>query len=303
MKDNLPRGIAIAGGGTAGWMAAAALARALGRRCQIRSIESADIRTVGVGEATVPPIRDFNALLGIDEVDFLRQTKATYKLSIQFRDWLRIGHSYFHPFGVHGTSRDNVHLHQYWLKMRQLGDTTALDEYSLCSMASMLNKCAQQSSDPRSIFSTWSSAYQFDASLYALYLRRYAEKLGVERVERNIVTVELRGEDGYIAGLLLEGGERIEADLYLDCTGFRGLLIEQALKTGYEDWTKWLPCDRAYAVPCGNVGELTPYTRATALGAGWQWRIPLQHRTGNGYVYCSRYISDEDALRSLLDNL
>ncbi len=303
MTDNLPRSIAIAGGGTAGWMAAAALSRALGRHCQIRLIESADIRTVGVGEATVPPIRDFNALLGIDEADFLRQTQATYKLSVQFRDWLRLGHTYYHPFGVHGTSRDNVHLHQYWLKMHQLGDTASLDEYSLCSMASMLNRCAQHSPDPHSIFSTWSSAYQFDASLYAQYLRKYAERLGVERLERKIVDVELRGEDGYIAALRLDGGERIEADLFLDCTGFRGLLIEQALKTGYEDWTKWLPCDRAYTIHSASASELTPYTRATALSAGWQWRIPLQHRIGNGYVYCSKYISDEDALQSFLGNL
>ncbi|MDE1937704.1 MAG: tryptophan 7-halogenase [Alphaproteobacteria bacterium] len=303
MAGNLPRNIIIAGGGTAGWMAAAALARRVGRHCAIRLIESSDIRTVGVGEATVPPIRGFNQFLGIDEKDFVRQTQATYKLSIQFCDWLRLGHTYYHPFGAHGTKRDFAHLHQYWLKLRQFGDTTSLDEYSLCAVASMFNKCAEQSPDPASIFSSWSSAYQFDASLYAKYLRAYAERLGVERVEGKIVDVRLRGEDGYIEALQLEGDRRIDGDFFIDCTGFRGLLIEQALKTGYEDWSHWLPCDRAYTVHCGTAGELTPYTRATALKAGWQWRIPLQHRTGNGYVYCSRYINDDEAAASLLANL
>jgi tryptophan 7-halogenase len=303
MEDNLPRRIAIAGGGTAGWMAAAALSRRLGRHCLIHLIESPDIRTVGVGEATVPPIRGFNDFLGIDERDFLRQTQATYKLSIQFRDWLRLGHTYYHPFGGLGVGQDLDHLHQYWLKLRQHGDGTPLDDYSLCAVASMLNKCAEQSRDPNSIFSAWSSAYQFDASLYARYLRQYAEQRGVVRIERKIVDVSLRGEDGYIEALQLDGGERVEADFFIDCTGFRGLLIEQALNTGYEDWTRWLPCDRAYTVHCGGAGELTPYTRATALKAGWQWRIPLQHRTGNGHVYCSRYISDDDAVAALLANL
>lgn len=302
--DNLPRTIVIAGGGTAGWMSAAALSRRLGRHCSIRLIESPDIRTVGVGEATVPPIRGFNHFLGIAEGDFLRETQATYKLSIEFRDWLRLGHTYYHPFGSLGTKPSIDQLHQFWLKLRQLGDDMPpLDEYSLCSLASMHNKCAQQSSDPKSIFSMWSSAYQFDAALYAKYLRQYSERLGVEQLEGRIVDVQLRGEDGYIEALLLEGGERIEGDFFIDCTGFRGLLIEQALHTGYEDWSHWLPCDRAYTVHCGTAGELTPYTRATALKAGWQWRIPLQHRTGNGYVYCSKYISDEDAVAALLANL
>ncbi|HEY2033365.1 MAG TPA: tryptophan halogenase family protein [Rhizomicrobium sp.] len=301
----LPRSIVIAGGGTAGWMAAAALSRWLikTKDCKIRLVESPDIRTVGVGEATIPPIRAFNEFLGIDEGEFLRETKATYKLSIQFRDWLRLGHTYYHPFGSYGTTPNFAHLHQYWLKLHQLGDTASLDDYSLCAVASMLDKCAETSPDPKSIFSTWGSAYQFDAVLYAQYLRRYAERLGVERIEGKILDVQMRGSDGYIESLLLDGDRRLEADFFIDCTGFRGLLIEQALKTGYEDWTHWLPCDRAYTVHSASADVLTPYTRSTAQKAGWQWRIPLQHRIGNGYVYSSKYISDEDAVSSLLANL
>jgi len=301
----LPRSIVIAGGGTAGWMAAAALSRWLlkTKACQVTLVESPEIRTVGVGEATIPPIRAFNEFLGIDEADFFRQTQATYKLSIQFRDWLRLGHTYYHPFGVHGTTPDFAHLHQFWLKLRQLGDTTPFDDYSLCAVASMLNKCADASPDPKSIFSTLGSAYQFDAALYAQYLRRYAEQRGVARIEGKIADVQLRGSDGHIEALMLDGGRRLDADFFIDCTGFRALLIGQALKTPYEEWTHWLPCDRAYTVHSARAEPLTPYTRSTAQKAGWQWRIPLQHRIGNGYVYSSKYIGDEEAMASLLANL
>ncbi|MDE2184296.1 MAG: tryptophan 7-halogenase, partial [Alphaproteobacteria bacterium] len=295
--------IAIAGGGTAGWMAAAALARTVRGRCAIRLVESPDIAAIGVGEATVPPIHAFNAFLGLDEGEFLRATKATYKLAIQFRDWTRLGHSYFHPFGIFGTGREDSHLYQYWLKLRALGDDTPLDDYSLCATAAGLNKCARSTGDPRSIFSTVATAFHFDASLYAQFLRRYSEGLGVERIEGKIAGVPLRGEDGFIEALVLDDGRRIEADYFVDCTGFRGLLIEQALKTGYEEWTRWLPCDRAFAVHSAEMEEYPPYTRATALGAGWQWRIPLQHRTGNGYVYSSAHSSDDEAVCTLLANL
>ena len=303
MSDLLLRRIVIVGGGTAGWMTAAALSRMLAGRCEIKLIESAEIGTVGVGEATVPPIRNFNALLGLDEGEFLKKTKATYKLGIDFRNWTRVGHRYFHPFGVHG-GMESVYLHQYWLKLRALGDETPLDEYSLCAMAAQLGRFQGQVADPRNLLATMGAAYQFDASLYAFYLRTYAEARGVRRVEGRIVNVEQRGEDGFIEAVTLEGGGRIEADFFVDCSGFRGLLIEQTLKTGYEEWTHWLPCDRAVATQCESGPEpLTPYTRATAHEAGWQWRIPLQHRVGTGYVYCSKYISDDEATRTLLANL
>jgi tryptophan 7-halogenase len=303
MSDMLPRKIVIVGGGTAGWMSAAALSRMLAGRCDVQLIESAEIGTVGVGEATVPPIRNFNAMLGLDEGEFLKKTKGTYKLGIDFRNWTRLGHRYFHPFGVHG-GVDSVYLHQYWLKLRALGDETPLDEYSLCAMASEQGRFQGQVADPRNILSTMGAAYQFDASLYAFFLRTVAEGRGVKRVEGRIVNVEQRGEDGFIEALVLEGGKRIEGDFFVDCSGFRGLLIEQTLKTGYEEWTHWLPCDRAVATQCESGPEaLTPYTRATAHEAGWQWRIPLQHRIGTGYVYCSQYISDDEATKTLLANL
>lgn len=302
MDSNLPRTIVIVGGGTAGWMAAAALSRMLAGRCAIKLIESAEIGTVGVGEATVPPIRTFNNLLGIDEADFLRKTKGTFKLGIEFRDWTRLGHQYFHPFGVHGRI-DSAYLHQYWLKLRGLGDPTPLDEYSLCAVAARQGKFAPTSPDARAIQSTIASAYHFDAGLYAEFLRSYAERGGVARIEGRVVDVRLRGEDGFIQSVALEGGRVVEGDFFIDCSGFRGLLIEQAMQTGYVDWTRWLPCDRAVATQCEGSAGLSPYTRSTARTAGWQWRIPLQHRVGNGYVYCSQHISDDEATSTLLASL
>jgi tryptophan halogenase len=304
MGPNDPiRRIAILGGGTAGWMAAAALARVLRHTCEITVIESPEIGTVGVGEATVPPIRQFNAMLGIDENDFVARTQATFKLAIAFRDWFRRGHFYFHPFGKYGATMEQVEFHHYWLRMRALGDDTPLSSYSLANTAAIMGKFLRPAADPRSVLASLSYAYHFDTHLYGAYLRDYALARGVTRLEQTVVHVGLRGGDGFIESLTLADGRKIGADFFIDCSGFRGILIEQALKTGHEDWTHWLPCDRALAVPSESAQDIPPYTLSTACEAGWQWRIPLQHRTGNGYVYCSRFIDDDGAARALLGNL
>ncbi|MDE2184560.1 MAG: tryptophan 7-halogenase [Alphaproteobacteria bacterium] len=304
MNDRRLRKIVIVGGGTAGWMAAAALSVVVRpKNCEIILIESDEIGTVGVGEATIPPIMLFNRLLELDENDFIRNTQGTFKLGIQFVDWLRPGHSYMHPFGRYGGDFEAVPFHQHWLRLNAAGEPTHLDAYSLTATAALSGRFDRPPANANPIFATYSYAYQFDASLYARYLRGHAERRGVRRVEGKIVEVRQRADDGFIDNVLLARGEEIAADFFIDCSGFRGLLIEQTLKTGYEDWSNWLPCDRAAAVPCENAGPPQPYTRSTARSAGWQWRIPLQHRIGNGYVYQSTMISDDEAAATLLANL
>lgn len=297
--------LVIMGGGTAGWMAAAALSRALGQGVAITLIESADIGTVGVGEATIPPIRLFNTMLGIDEADFMRATKGSFKLGIRFDNWGALGESYFHPFGVFGLKPDMGHIFQFWLKLKQTRGARvgALADYNLCAQAALRGRMDAQSDDPRSALSTFGSAYHFDASLYAQFLRQYAEARGVTRIEGEVSGVAQNPETGHVQTLTLKDGRTVTADFFVDCSGFRGLLIEQTLKSGYEDWSHWLPCNRAWAVPCEMRGELTPYTTSTAREAGWQWRIPLQHRVGNGYVFCNEFITEDSARETLMRNL
>jgi tryptophan halogenase len=296
--------VLIVGGGTSGWMTAAALARVLPpQAAQIRLVESEEIGTVGVGEATVPHIRFFNARLGLDEADFMSRTGATFKLGIEFRNWGKLGDAYIHPFGVFGEELVEVPFHQHWVRARQAGLARELQAYSLPVLAARSGRFAHPVEDPASPLSTYSYAYQFDAGLYARYLRHFSEARGVERSEGRIVDVQLNGETGFVESVRLESGERVAADLFVDCSGFRGLLIEQALGAGFEDWSHWLPCDRAYAAPCAANSPPTPYTRATAHTAGWFWRIPLQHRVGNGHVYSSAYCSDEEALSALVDQM
>ena len=297
--------IAVIGGGTAGWMSAAAISRSFGANIQVQLVESEEIGLIGVGEATVPHISVFNRLLGIDEAEFVRQTQGTFKLGIQFNDWGRLGDSYIHGFGTIGRDLGLMPFHQYWLKARTLGKARDLAHYSLNTVAAPQGRFMSPPSDapPHSPLAEIAYAYHFDAVLYARFLRRLAEAQGVKRTEGKIVAVNQNSENGFVDSVKLENGTEISADLFIDCSGFRALLIENALQAGFEDWTHWLPCDRALAVPCEKVGPPTPYTRSTARAAGWQWRIPLQHRTGNGYVYSSQFTSDGEAADVLLQNL
>ncbi|MDB5722480.1 MAG: tryptophan halogenase, partial [Alphaproteobacteria bacterium] len=266
----------IVGGGTAGWMAAAALSKVLGETpgLRIELVESEEIGTVGVGEATIPQITFFNAMLGLDEDQFVRETNGTYKYGIEFVDWTRIGHRYVHPFGFYGLDMKGVEFHHFWLKGQSLGSPYRLDDYSLANVAGLEGKFEHPRPDqPNSPLAKLGYAFQFDASLYGRFLRRFSEARGVVRTEGRIVEVAQNGETGFVEAVVLQSGARVEGDLFIDCSGFRGLLIEQTLKTGFEDWSHWLPCDRAWAVPCALSGDLQPYTRATARPAGGQWRI------------------------------
>ncbi len=299
--------LVICGGGTAGWMTAAALSKILQQQVRITLVESDEIGIVGVGEATIPMIRNFNDVLGIDEAAFMKATQGSYKLGIEFVNWGRQGERYMHGFGRFGTDLYGVRFDQYWQKQYQAGKALDLGRYMITRVAAYQNKFMPARPDLQgSPLADLHSAFHFDASLYARFLRQYAEAAGVRRVEGKVVKVERVGQGeqaDHIAAVVLEDGQRIPGQLFIDCSGFRGLLIEQELRTGYDDWSNFLPCDRALAVPCASVRPLTPYTRSTAHQAGWQWRIPLQNRTGNGHVYCSRYISDDEAAAVLLANL
>lgn len=298
MTDGYPmRRIVIAGGGTAGWMAAAALARTMGHAIELTLIESEQIGTVGVGESTIPPLQNFNRVLGIPEAEFMRETSATFKLGIEFENWKEQGHRYFHSFGTTGRDHWSAGFQHFWLHGLTQGHDAPYDDYCIEVLAAYQNRFAHLP-DNRVNY-----AYQLDASRYAAFLRRLAEADGCQRIEGRIASVELDGESGAIAALALEDGRRIEGDLFLDCTGFRALLIEGALKAGFDDWTHWLPCDAAVAVQTASVRQPVPYTRAIAHDSGWQWRIPLQHRQGNGIVYCSQYLDHETALQRLLDTV
>jgi tryptophan halogenase len=304
MNANSIRSIAIVGGGTAGWMVAASLAKFLKTlNCAIQLVESEQIGIVGVGEATIPPIMNFIRGLGIDEDDLMRKTRATFKLGIEFRDWTRLGHSYMHPFGQTGFDMGPLTFSAYWLKALRAGHAARLEEYSLQAMAAYAGKFMRPVRAANSPLAGITYALHFDAALFARYLRGIAEASGVRRTEGLVKSVSLKPEDGSIESLTLASGERVTADLYIDCSGFRGLLIEEALKTGYEHWNHLLPCDRAVALPCERTGVLSSYTQATAKAAGWQWRIPLQHRVGNGYVYSSSFLSDAAAQDELLSSI
>ncbi|MDB5454892.1 MAG: tryptophan halogenase [Caulobacter sp.] len=304
MTDHRLRKIVIVGGGTAGWMTAAALGRFLkDGHTEVVLIESEAIGTVGVGESTIPQINIFNRMLGLDENEFVRRTKATFKLAIEFVDWKQIGHTYYHPFGPYGLDMEGVSFHAYWLRLKAMGEAADLGEYSLQTLASIQSKFMRANQQPNSPLGTLAHAYHIDAGLYARFLRGYAEERGIKRQEGKIVEVHQRGADGFVEAVTLQSGQRIEGDFFIDCSGFRGLLIEQTLKTGFEDWSHWLPNDRATAVPCALGGSTKPVTRATARPAGWQWRIPLQHRLGNGYAYSSAHISEDEATAYLLAHL
>ena len=304
MTDNRLKSIVIVGGGSAGWMTAAALSTMLTPETfSITLIESDKIGTVGVGEATIPDMLNFNAMLGIDEAEFLKATNGTFKLGIEFIDWGRKGDSYFHPFGTIGVDMQGIDFHQYWLHSKANGNPTPLQDYSICAVAGQQNKFTLPSANPRSVLSHMRYAYHIDATLYAKYLREYAEKNGVIRIEGKVEDVEINANNGNISSLVMENGSIISGDFFFDCTGFRALLTEKALNVPFSDWSHWLPCDSAQTVATERVGSLLPYTKATAKTAGWQWRIPTQHRTGNGHIYSSKYMSDDEAINVLMESL
>jgi tryptophan halogenase len=294
----------IVGGGSAGWMTAAALAHNLKGTHGVSLVESEEIGTVGVGEATIPPLQFFNKVLGIDERAFIRATQASFKLGIEFRNWGHVGHRYFHQFGEIGANIDGISFHQFWLRLAAQGHRFPIGDYAPAAIAASQGRFLPPFPGMPQDMPQLAYAYHFDAGLYARFLRNYAEQRGVIRVEGRIAHVERNGESGRIEALRLADGRVIAGDFFLDCSGFAALLIERTLQTGYEDWSHWLPCNRALAIPCArNPEDFVPYTRSTAHQAGWQWRIPLQHRTGNGHVYCSEYSSDDEAARILLANL
>lgn len=303
MSDSRIRDVVIVGGGTAGWMAAVALSASMGDQLRIRLVESEQIGTVGVGEATIPALRLFNGLVGIDEDAFLRASQGSFKLGIEFLNWGSIGESYMHSFGQIGQSLDLIEFWQYWLRGRKEGIAENLGKYSFNENVARAGKFARLQRIPNSELEGIGYAFHFDASLYARFLREISEKNGVIRTEGRIIKVNQDAESGFVRSFILESGEEIEGELFIDCSGFRAMLMEQTLDVGYVDWSHWLPCDHAIAVPTANSGPPRPFTQSIAHRAGWQWRIPLQHRTGNGCVFSSAYMSEDEARQSLLDNV
>lgn len=293
--------VVVLGGGTAGWMAAAALVNDLPHAAEVHLIESEEIGIVGVGEATLPHLRFFVQSLGLDEADFMKATHATFKLGIDFFDFDRIGSHYLHPFGTFGTDLHGIPFHHYWLRLHAAGRGGSLFDCSLANVMAEEKRFVPPAADQYALLGSYNYAYQFDATLFGPYLRAYCLERGARRTEGKVVEVEQDPESGDVAALKLDSGERIEGDLFVDCTGFRALLIGQTLGEEWDDWSQWLPCDRAVAMPCESPpGPLDPYTRATAMTAGWRWRIPLQHRVGNGYVYSSAHIADQAAADALV---
>ena len=304
MSDHAIRRIVIVGGGTAGWMAAAAFTSLLDRRDHdIVLVESDEIGTVGVGEATIPPLQAFNHMVGIDEDQFLAASQGTFKLGIEFVGWGAEGERYFHPFGPHGQDYRGVHFHQLYLRESRLRELPDIGQWSMSGVAAELGRFVRPAPDAPMPLPQLGYAFHFDAGLYAKFLRAHSERGGVRRIEGKIVDVRTGGESGHVEAVQLASGETIEGELFIDCSGFRGLLIEEKLGTGYEDWSHWLPCDRAAAVPTRLSGPPDPFTRSTARSAGWQWRIPLQHRMGNGLVYSSAHLDRGQAEELLLANL
>jgi tryptophan halogenase len=295
--------IVIVGGGSAGWMCAAACAQQLHpQRYRLTLIESDDIGTVGVGEATLPALRDFNDMLGLDEAQFMRETQGTFKLGIEFRGWDRPGQSYLHPFGAFGQLWGGVEFQHHWMRARTQGlNPPPFEEFSCAVRACDRNAFEFPDSEARS--TVYSYAYHFDAGLYADFLRRWSMARGAKRIEGQVMDVEQHGDCGHITGLTLKSGQRIEGDFFVDCSGFRSILLGEKLQVPWEDWTRWLPCDRAWAVPCDRSRDFTPFTRSIAQKGGWIWRIPLQHRTGNGHVFSSHFVSEDEARATLLAQL
>ena len=297
MNSGQIKKVVIAGGGTAGWMTAALISKTMGKVLDIRLVESEEIGTVGVGEATIPTLVTFHRLLGVNEQEFMSAVQATFKLGIAFENWREAGHHYIHSFGTTGKDHWTAGFQHFWLKGRARGIAAEFGDYCLELKAAKDNRFAHL---PRI---GMNYAFHIDATLYAGWLRKFSEGFGVRRIEGRIDRVNTDAETGFVTSLTLASGEDVAGDLFVDCTGFRGLLIEQTLHAGYEDWSHWLPNDSAVAVQTESVEDAIPYTRSIARNAGWQWRIPLQHRVGNGIVYCSRYMSDDEARETLLANV
>ena len=297
LKGRPVRRVVIAGGGTAGWMAAACISKILGKRLEIKLIESDEIGTVGVGEATIPSLINFHNLLEINEQEFMAATNATFKLGIGFEGWRDVGEDYIHSFGMTGTDHWTAGFQHFWRKGRERGLAGDYGDYCLELRAAQENRFAHL---PRG---GMNYAYHLDATAYARFLRTFSERFGVQRIEGKIVDVTTSALTGHIRSLTLDSGAEIEGDLFIDCTGFRALLIGQALGVEYEDWSQWLFNDSAAALQTMSVGDAVPYTRSIAHGFGWQWRIPLQHRVGNGMVFSSRHVDQDQAVQALVNNV